>query len=58
MKLSGDRKLGLLVALAFGVLLSAWTILFSLAAKNRVASVPLGETRPVVTATSSTPAPH
>jgi hypothetical protein len=54
MKLSGDRKLWLLVALAFGVLFSAWTLLFSLAAKNRVASVPLGETaRPAATAPAS-----
>jgi hypothetical protein len=58
MKLSGDRKLGLLVVLAFAVLLSAWTILFSLAAKNRVASVPLSEPRSSATATASTPAPH
>ncbi len=41
MKPSGDRKLWLCVGLAFGLLFCAWTILFTLAARNRVATVPL-----------------
>jgi hypothetical protein len=41
MKPSGDRKLWLCVGLAFGLLFCAWTVLFTLAARNRVASVPL-----------------
>jgi hypothetical protein len=41
MKLTGDRKLWLCVGLAFGLLFGAWTTLFTLAARNRVATVPL-----------------
>jgi hypothetical protein len=41
MTLSGDRKLWLCVGLAFGLLFAAWTILFTLAGRNRVAAVPL-----------------
>jgi hypothetical protein len=50
MKPSGDRKLWSLVALAFGLLFSAWAVLFTLAARNRVASVPLNPTTPAAVA--------
>jgi hypothetical protein len=39
--ISGDRKLGLAVALCFLGLFAAWAVLFTLAANNRVADVPL-----------------
>ncbi|MGC4074244.1 MAG: hypothetical protein QM760_17375 [Nibricoccus sp.] len=50
--ISGDRKLWLGVSLGFCLLLGAWTILFVVAANNRVAEVPLAHKTPGATTAS------
>ncbi len=56
MKLSGDRKLWLLVGLAFGLLCTAWAVLLTISLRHRVPTVPLESARPAITA-EARPAP-
>lgn len=46
MKTRSDRSLWIAVGLAFALLISAWIVLFKIAADNPVTAVPLETTRP------------
>ncbi len=53
---TGDRKLFLFVGLGFALLLGAWTALFTIASRNRMADVPLvNKTSTSGTASTNTP---